>query len=684
MKRAAACLGGLLAALVDGQIEIGPHNLGGGFTGRISAIACNPSDQNTYLAGGADGGVWYTQNGGASWTNTTDGMSTSSIGAIAYGNRSLVYAGTGESNYANHSRYGLGIYKSTNGGLNWTHLAESVFGGRCIAKLAVNYRAPTILFAAVTPAGGFPEKTAAKGHPGRDGDLGLWKSTDGAVTWNRVTALPNEACTDVLISSATTSVMYAAIGRPFGSTDNGIYRSTDAGTTWVKLAGGLPTVDVGRISIAEAKSNPGVLYALIAGVADSSGGGAETQGAYRSGDSGLTWTKLTPLGNIQATYGWYLNCVTVDPSNPSVAFFGGLNMSRTTNNGASFSDTTAPHVDNHAFAWDTAGRLIVGCDGGIYRTSDLGANWTSLNNGIGTTQFYAGVSAHPTNMDYVMGGLQDNGTGIRPNNTLNWTHVIGGDGGWTAIDQQNPLVLWGQPQGLANLYRSANGGASFTLSSTGISSSQPNAFYTPMVFAPGSSTTLLCGTDRVYRSTNSGASWTAISPDLTPTSGGAIRSLAVSPVNANIVWVATTDGVVARSTNGGTSFTNSLTGIPGWIRVTREIVPSPDVQNTWYLAVSQFGTAQVRRTTDNGATWLSLDGDLPDLPVNTIGIDPRTTPDTLYAGTDAGLYRSTNDGVNWTKVSGLPNVPVIDLRYRAADGSMVVATQGRGMWVVTL
>ncbi|MEQ1933715.1 MAG: hypothetical protein ABL962_07540, partial [Fimbriimonadaceae bacterium] len=425
------------------------------------------------------------------------------------------------------------------------------------------------------------------------------------------------------------------------------------------------------------------MYALITSISDSSGGGADTLGAYRSDDSGNTWTSM-PIGNIQSTYGWYLNCVGISPFAADTAFFGGLTMSRTINGGGAFSSVTPPHVDMHALTYDSLGRLLAGCDGGIYRSSDNGSSWTSLNNGLGTTQFYAGVSAHPSNMDIVMGGLQDNGTVIRPSATTHWNAAIGGDGGWTALNQVAPLNMWGQPQGPAQLRRSTNGGTSFTLNSTGISGSQPNAFYTPVIYSPGSTTTLFCGTDRVYRSTNNGTNWTAISPDLTPTTLGAIRCLAISPLSASNLWVATTDGVIARSTDGGVTFLNSLTGIPGWIRVTREVVPSPSNTNTCFLAVSQFGMPQVRRTSDNGATWIAIDGDLPDIPVNTIGIDPRPNPDALYAGTDAGLYKSINDGVNWTKVAGIPNAPVIDLQYRAANGSMLIATQGRGSWTLAL
>ncbi|MEQ1932274.1 MAG: hypothetical protein ABL962_00145, partial [Fimbriimonadaceae bacterium] len=252
MKRVFASTVLVLATLSTAQDEIGPHTLGAGFTGRISAIATVLTDSNTYYIGAADGGVWKTVDGGLTWQNLTDAMPSSSIGATAVPNRQTIYVGTGEANYALHSRYGLGIYKSINSGATWAHLGESVFGGRCISRIVVSPRNVNLVYAAVTPAGGFPEKSAAKGHPGRDGDLGVFRSTNGGLTWTRLTGLPNEACTDLLMSQASTSVMYAAIGRPFGSASNGIYRTSDGGATWTKLGGGLPSTDVGRISIAQA------------------------------------------------------------------------------------------------------------------------------------------------------------------------------------------------------------------------------------------------------------------------------------------------------------------------------------------------------------------------------------------------------------------------------------------------
>jgi photosystem II stability/assembly factor-like uncharacterized protein len=676
---------GLLTTVATAQTYIGPDTVGGGFTGRVSAIVCHPSDPNIYFAAGADGGVWKSTNAGASWTAVADSMPTTSIGALATFDGNLVYAGSGEGNYALHSRYGVGIFRSRDGGATWTHLAQKNFGGRCFTRIVVNPRMTgALIYAAITPAGGFPEKSAAKGHVFRDWPIGVFRSMDAGASWEHLTnGLPNEACTDIVMDSRNVGVLYAAIGRPFGSADNGIYKTIDGGNSWTKLGGGLPITNVGRIGIAISKLNPSRLFALIANPCNANGDGATTKGAYRSDDGGATWTPLTAL-DIQSTYGWYQCVAATNPTDQDTAYFSGLNMVRTINAGTSYSTVTPPHVDVHAITFDASNRILVGCDGGIYRSSDNGASWQSLNNGIGVMQLYAGVSTHKTLGDDILGGFQDNGSNLKSSASLNWPALFGGDGGWTAFNQVNTSTLWVQPQGAGQLRRSDNLGASFALKSTGINTSEPVAFYTPIEYFPGSGTHLLCGTDRVYESVNNGDQWTAISPDLTPNVVAAIRSLAINPVNTNNVMVATTNGDIDRSTDGGHTFATVLSNIPGWIRVTREIVPSPVDGNTWYLAVSYFGVPHIRMTANNGGSWTTLDGNLPDVPVNTVGFNPATNPMQLYAGTDAGLYRSLDSGVTWTSMAGIPNVPVIDIRYRATFSELIVATQGRGVYRVSL
>lgn len=679
---AVACIAA--PALAQSWAELGPAPISNaGDTGRVSAIVCHPTLPDRYYVGSADGGVWRTDNGGTSWTLISAQLPTTSIGALAISPAlpDTLFIGTGEANFANHSRYGHGIFMSNDGGQYWMNVAPQL-AGRCISKIAVRSVDPSVVYAGVTTAGGFPALAAAKGHPGASGPLGLWRSMDGGTTWNQVNGIPDLSVTDVALMPNAPQVAFAAVGHIFGNAANGIYRTTDNGQNWSKLTGGLPTANVGRIALATAP-NSSRIYALITRPSDASGGGASTLGAWRSDNAGDTWTSI-PVGSIQSTYGWFLCVASIRPSDPNTVIFGGLNLVRSTNSGSSFSTITPPHVDMHAIAWDAAGRLIVGDDGGVHRSTNLGTSWEARNNGLGIVQFYAGLSTHPSDQNRLIGGTQDNGSNLRSTNSLIWTRVNGGDGGWTQWDQSNPQRIFTEYQGAGNLFLSSNGGSSFSASASGITATDRNCFLPPYLIHPGDSTRMLYATHRIYRSVNSGASWTAISADVTGGTG-AIRALAQSPVDPQTVYVATNDGRVLSSTDGGATFTLRLSGNPGPPRLTRELTADPLDAATAYLAGTNFNMPNVRRTRDRGATWETLDGNLPDLPVNIVVAVPGCQGRVLFAGTDAGVYRSRDDGVTWDRFGeSFPEACVIDLIPEVARGRLIAATQGRGAWEIAL
>lgn len=656
----------------------------GGTTGRISAIACSPSDPNRYFVAGADGGVWRTTDGGINWTPLTDHMPTTSIGALALDptNENTIYAGTGEANFANHSRYGLGVYKSVDGGESWAQFAADTFGGRCISRIVINPVNPQVLYASVTQAGGFPERAAAKGHPGAAGPRGVFRSADGGQTWTQLAGgLPSQDATDLVMDPTNPSVLYAAIGRIFGATENGIYNSVDSGTTWNKLAGGLP-VGPGRISLGIAPTQASRVYALAAAPCDAAGGSGGTLGAYRSDNAGVTWTTI-PAGSIQATYGWYLSCVLVSPTDPNTVFMGGLILSRSTSAGASWSTVTPPHVDLHALAFDASGRLLAGDDGGVHRSTNLGSSWMHLNTSLSTVQFYAGLSTHPTDSLIFFGGTQDNGSHRRNAAGQQWTSISGGDGGWTQLDQANPLRIFAESQGTGALYRSVDGGN--TVNGAGAGLAGRNCFLPPYLIDPQNPQRMLYGTEKVFVSTNGGTNFAPLSADLTGGGSAAIRALAIAPTDSNYVYAATNDGRIQASTDGGATFTLRLSGVPGWPRTTREITVDPSDPRTVYLATAAFGQPRVRRSRDAGVTWQTLSANLPDIPVNVIGVDVRGPGPVIYAGTDAGLYRTVNDGLSWSKYGmGLPNACIIDLIVEPGRERLAIGTQGRGAWTVSL
>jgi len=224
-----ALLSAAAASASPTWVELGPAPVStGSYSGRISAIVCSPTDANKFFVAGADGGIWRTTNGGATWTPLTDFMPTMAMGALAMDpwDEDVIYAGTGEANFANHSRYGLGLYKTLDGGNTWIHLAESAFAGRCFSRILIDPTNPQVLYASITTAGGFPALAAARGHPQASGPVGVFKSNDGGESWTQLTGgLPSLSATDIAIDPLNPQTLYAAIGHIFGSTSNGIYKS---------------------------------------------------------------------------------------------------------------------------------------------------------------------------------------------------------------------------------------------------------------------------------------------------------------------------------------------------------------------------------------------------------------------------------------------------------------------------
>ena len=673
--------------------ELGPAPISNTrWTGRVSAIAVSPKDSNLYFLTGADGGVWRSQNAGKTWTPLTDHMPTTAMGALALDpiDQNIIYAGSGEANFANHSRYGLGIYKTSDGGQTWEVLGEKIFGGRCISKILIDPQNTSTIYAAVTHTGGLPafEFTiaAAKNHPNAKDPLGVFKSSDGGQTWKHLTdGLPNNlSATDMAMSPANSKILFTAIGHIFGHQNNGIYMTINGGTTWTKLAGGLPSSGFGRISLGMTPAAPQRIYASIISAASPTGDNGTTLGVYRSDDGGTTWTQKNP-GSIHVTYGWYLNTITVSPTNPDIVFTGGLYLWRTINGGNIWINVqNLQHVDFHALAWDASGRLLSGNDGGIYRSENLGGSWTPLNEGLGLIQFYTGISIHPSNPHILFAGLQDNGTLKRLGPEKDdWIHILGGDGGYTGISPSQPDLVLAEYQGTGNIFRSTNGGSTFVRADSGIDQNDRNCFLPPFEFDPWNDLRIIYGTHRLYESTNAGLGWQPISNDLT-TGKGAIRGIAIAPSHPDSIYVNTNDGNVQVTHDGGTTWSSSLTNIPGWPRTQRPFAINATNHREAYLAIASFGRDQILKTSNGGQTWVSIDGDLPDIPVNTVLLDPEKGSNIIYLGTDRGVYRSSDGGENWTRFGkSLPNCAVIDILYNPHNSSFLAATQGRGLWEIS-
>lgn len=657
------------------------------YTGRIAALAVSREQPNLYYAGGASGGVWRSRNGGSGWSPLTDDLPSLAIGALAIdpADERVIYAGSGEANYAYHSLYGAGLYKSTDGGRSWRVLAAGTFSGRTFSRLVVGVDG--VVWAAVARAGGTHRgREGAREHPDRGGPVGLFRSEDGGETFVRVrNGLPRAAASD--IDLAPGGRVFATFGDPFGHGRNGIYRSLDGGRRFRRLNIGLPGRRIGRISVAVSPADADRIYALVAAPAtrETTGGfapgGADTLGLLRSDDGGERWVLLDP-GQVQPSYGQFYSAIAAHPTDPDIVVLGGLVLVATKDGGRRFEELSLLHVDIHDLAFDAAGRLVVANDGGVERIDDLDRGAISRNRRLGTVQFYPGLALDPVDPEVVLGGTQDNGTNVRVEGE--WTLIFGGDGGWTLIHPQNPAIYYVQFQGVGNLFRSADSGLSFVEANGGIAPGDRTAFQAPVLFHPDDPSRMYYATQRLYESVDGGLTWSPLSGDLTA-APWAIRCFAISPPDPTRFYAVTSDGRLMVSSNGGRSFQQARDGVAGWPRIMRQIAVDPLDSARAYVADMRFAGDKVLATADGGTTWRSIAGDLPDLPVSTVAVHREGDARLLFAGTDRGVYLSRDEGATWQAFGDrLPNAPVMDLVVDAARRRLVASTLGRGMWTVAL
>ena len=639
---------------------IGPRAIpaSGISTGRISTIAVHPTNPNIIYVGGAQGGVWRSTDSGANWTPLTDYECSLAMGSLAIdpANPSIVYAATGEQHFSGDSYYGCGVLRSTDGGNNWTRLGASVFVRSRIARLLI-----------VPSTAGSTASTRLL----LAADSGIYRSVDGGANWTRQRT---GTFTDVVLDPTNENIVYAAARRV------GVFRSSDGGVTWEQLNLSAPAANVGRINLAISPTAPRTLYAAI----ENFSGGA-LLGIWKTTDAGATWTQLPSTGLSCGTQCWYDMTIAVHPTDENMVYFGGLSLYRSVNGGLNFTNIgIGIHVDQHYLLFDPQNpqRLYVANDGGIYRSNDAGTTWASLNSGLALTQFYSGISLHPSEFAIVLGGTQDNGT-LRYNNSTTWAPVIGGDGGFTAINYDNPLIQFGETQWTANSTsggpRRSDGGA-FVRKVSGINTAESALFIPPLVMDPTDSRVLYFGTVRLYRTDNSAESWAAISPVFATNA----RVSAIAPATADpaTIYIATNTGQVHVTSNTGAVWELRTSGLP--TRSVTDLAVDPRDPLTAVVTFSGFGTPHIYRTTNAGVSWSNISGNLPDMPVNSILLDPASRG-LLLAGSDLGVFMSADTGRTWTILDdGMPNVAVFDLAYNSATASLVAATHGRGMFQLQL
>ncbi|HEV2423429.1 MAG TPA: hypothetical protein VGZ29_01230 [Terriglobia bacterium] len=663
-------VGGVMSGTTWQSIGPKPTDTGYAYpttSGRVTALAVDPTNASTIYAGGAEGGVWKSTNGGTTWTPMSDtqaSLATGSI-AIAPSSHETIYVGTGEEDFSGDSYLGAGVLKSTNAGSTWT-LYTGPFGtnNTSIGAMAVHPTNPSTVLAAT--------------------NTGLYLSTNGGSSWTKEIS---GTATGVVFNPSNGSTAYAAVE------GEGIYLSTNAGSSWTKKSSGLPSSSVGRIALAISPSSPSTLWA---GIANSSGG--NLLGLYKTTNGASSWTKNTAISDYCTPQCWYDNVITVDPKNASVVYVGGSadngTLFQTLNGGSSWkevsfgSNLVELHCDHHALAFTASGStLFVGNDGGVWSTSSPSSSsvsWTNLNAGLALTQFYPGISIAPNDPNLGYGGTQDNGV-QEYSGSVTWNYNWCGDAGYTALDYSVTSTVYAScvQYDVEKSTESGLLGTWYAIDS-GISSSDRREFISPLVIDPVNHQTLYYGTYRIYQTTNGGTSWSTISSDLTGGSGKEITAIGVAPSSNKVIYVGTSGGTVQMTSNAGSGATwkSVSSGLPN--AYVTQVAASPTSSSTVYVTYSGFGTGHVYKSTNSGSSWTNITGDLPNSPVNDIVVDP-TYSGTLYVATDVGVYYTTNNGGTWTTLdSGLPNVVVLALKMYTPSRTLWAATHGRGVWSISV
>jgi photosystem II stability/assembly factor-like uncharacterized protein len=683
-------------------------------SGRVSDIAVDPRDRNTWYVAAASGGVWKTVNGGTTFEPIFDGEGSYSIGCVTVDPNDplTVWVGTGENNSQRNVGYGDGVYKSIDGGRSWQNvgLGESEHIGRIVVHPDDS---ETVYVAAQGPLWG----------PG--GDRGLYRTTDGGESWSPLLEISeNTGVSDLVMDPRDPRVLYAAAYQRRrrvwtlinGGPESAIYKSTDGGESWRKLENGLPEGDVGRIGLAISPVNPDLLYAIVEAAGDSGG-------FFRSTDAGGSWEKRSDY--VSASPQYYQEIVP-DPQDPDRVYSLDTWLHVTENGGKSFSRVPVryKHIDDHAM-WIDPGdtdHLLVGCDGGIYESRDRGATWEFFAN-LPITQFYKIAVDNDEPFYNVYGGTQDNFTLGGPSRTISahgianddWYVTVGGDGFQTRVDPEDPSIIYSQSQyGYLSRYDRRSGEA-ISIRPMVAPGEEPLRFNwdSPLILSPHDPQRLYLGANRLFRSDDRGDSWRAVSPDLTrgldrnrldvmgrvwsvdavaknrsTSFYGNLTALSESPRVEGLIYAGTDDGLVQVTEDGGDSWrrVDVFPGVPEMTYVNRLEASRHDA-DTVYAAFNNHKSADFKpyllKSTDRGASWTSIAGDLPERGSVYAVVEDPVSPDLLFAGTEFGLFFTADGGGSWVQLKGgVPTVAVRDLAIQERAGDLVVGTFGRGFYIL--
>ncbi|HKS23302.1 MAG TPA: glycosyl hydrolase [Thermoanaerobaculia bacterium] len=684
--------------------SIGPAVMGG----RIAAIDATTEAPLTVYVGAASGGVWKSTDGGTTFKPVFDDYNQS-IGAIAIdpANKETVWVGTGESWMRNSVSVGNGVYKTTDGGSTWKSVGLD--DTEHVARIAVNPKSSDTVYVCAT------------GHAWNANEQrGVFKTTDGGKTWKKVLYVDtNTGCSDVALDPQMPNVVYAGMWQfrrqpdffSSGGPGSGFYKSTDGGEHWQKMTNGVPAGNLGRIAVAVSASRPSVLYALIE---------AKKSGLYRSDDLGEHWRFVNDSFNV-VQRPFYFARVVVDPTDYNRVWKPGFMLTYSTDGGTSFTGSimggNSVHSDHHAL-WinpKDPNEMFLGTDGGLFQSRDRGLHWNFLNV-LPVSQFYH-VTYDMERPYNVYGGLQDNGSWTAPSMTpdgvsnRHWRNLGGGDGFSVVSDPNDSDIVYLESQGgrIVRVRRATGETREINPFAAAGESKLRFNWNTPIYASPTQKGVIYIGAQYLFRSKDRGDSWERISPDLTTNdqsrqkqleSGGltvdnssaenytTIITINESPKNPNVIWVGTDDGNLQVTRDGGKTWTNvapNAAGVPKGTWVSGVEAGHWD-ENTAYATFDGHRTGDMKtyvyKTTDGGKTWQPL-ATAEIKGFAQVVREDLVNPKLLFVGTEAGLYVSLDGGAGWAQFKeNLSPVPVDDIAIHRRDGDAILATHGRGIYII--
>ena len=686
---------------------IGPANMGG----RIDDFAVVEREPNIIYVGTASGGVWKTTNNGITWKPIFDDQTTSTIGdvTVAPSQPDTVWVGTGEPNNRQSSSWGNGVYKSMDGGETWTNMGLQ--DTHHIGRIVIHPTNPDIVY------------VAALGHLwGPNENRGLYKTTDGGRTWTNTKSIDgNTGFVDVAMDHDNPGTLYAAAyqrrrrgwGFNGGGPGSGMYKTTDGGENWVRLTNGLPQGDLGRIGIDIYRRDPSIVYAVVEHKSDG--------GVYRSEDKGSTWTKMSSTNPRPM----YYSQIRIDPNNDQRIWVLGASMCVSEDGGKNFRTdyVTRVHGDHHAM-WihpKNSDHMVLGSDGGIYFSYDRGKSWDFVN-ALPLAQFYE-IGIDMQKPYCVYGGLQDNGSWGGPSSTWfrqgitndEWIKIGGGDGFYTQVDPEDPTLIYAESQS-GNLFRvDLKTGESKSLRPQPEDFSERYRFNwnSPILISPHDPKTIYYGGNKLFISKDKGETWEA-TEDLTTQQDreklelmgvlpekntlsrhdgisfyGDITTISESPVKAGLLYVGTDDGNLQVSRDGGKTWKNVVSKVPGlpkYTYVTR-VVTSEFDESSAYAAFDGHRNNDFKpyvfRTSDYGESWTNISAKLPMGSIVNVIREHHKNPNLLFVGTERGAYFSIDRGTTWTMFLGnFPMVPVDDIAIHPRENDLIFGSHGRSIWVL--